>query len=67
MNWILIGTVLGSIVTSQHETQENCEGRKAMLLKENKIYTECFKNPIGATLTYGTYGTGTTIAPFYGK
>lgn len=40
MNWILIGTLLGSIVTSQHDTREACEGR-LVVLKEKGVAGEC--------------------------
>ena len=41
MNWIFIGAVAGSLVTSAHDTKEACLGRKA-ILAENKIVGECF-------------------------
>lgn len=35
--WILTGMLLGSLITSTHEGQEACEGRKAMLAKEKNV------------------------------
>lgn len=35
--WILTGLLLGSLITSTHEGQEACEGRKAMLAKEKNV------------------------------
>ena len=37
MNWILIGLIAGSLIVSQHETEEQCEGRKAMIVKQKGI------------------------------
>jgi hypothetical protein len=40
--WILTGLLLGSLITSTHDTQEACEGRKALLSREkNTINLEC--------------------------
>lgn len=40
--WILTGILLGSLITSTHDTQESCEGRKAMLGKEKNVSSlEC--------------------------
>ena len=36
MIWILVGMISGSLVVSQHETREACEGR-AVILKERHI------------------------------
>lgn len=43
MNWLLIGTLLGSIVTSNHDTREACEGR-AVLLREKGAAVKCVDN-----------------------
>lgn len=40
MNWLFIGTLLGSIVTSGHDTKEACEGRKAVL-QEKGVVGQC--------------------------
>lgn len=40
MNWILIGTLLGSTVTSMHESRELCEGR-AVILREKGAAVQC--------------------------
>ena len=44
MNWIFIAVISGSIVTSGHETKEQCLGRKA-LLSEQKIEGKCVEAP----------------------
>jgi hypothetical protein len=44
MNWILIAIVSGSILTSGHDTREQCLGRKA-LLAEQKIEGKCVEAP----------------------
>ena len=31
MNWLFIGTLLGSVVTSPHDTEEACRGREYTL------------------------------------
>ena len=40
MDWILIGILAGSIVTSGHPTREACEGR-AVILREQKASARC--------------------------
>ena len=58
MKWILIGTLLGSLVTSQHDSEEGCRGRAAVLKKKD-IITECYPAPApfsvndGFILKYG--------------
>lgn len=37
MSWIFIGTLLGSLVTSSHDTEEACRGRLAMLAKKDVV------------------------------
>lgn len=44
MQWLLIGTLLGSIVTSNHDTKEACEGR-AVVLREKGVSVQCVQNP----------------------
>lgn len=44
MNWIIIGTLLGSIVTSQHATREDCEGRKVLLTEKGAV-VKCVEAP----------------------
>jgi hypothetical protein len=40
--WIFIGLILGSLVISQHDTEEACQGRKAMLAKKKEpVYGQC--------------------------
>jgi len=40
MLWMFVGVLLGSIVTSSHETREACEGR-ATLLREKGVSGKC--------------------------
>lgn len=55
MKYILIGTILGSLVTSSHDSEEACKGRQAMLLKEKSIMSECYKEPqTGLTISSPT-------------
>lgn len=49
MKYILIGLLLGSTVTSQHDTREACEGR-AVLLREKGASVSCEKT--GTTINY---------------
>lgn len=35
--WILTGIILGSIITSSHDDEEACRGRKAMLEKVSQV------------------------------
>lgn len=44
MNWLFVGILLGSAVSSQHETREACEGR-AVLLKEKGVIGQCYETP----------------------
>ena len=54
MKYILIGTLLGSFLHSEHDSREACEGRAA-LLREVKAAVRCVEaNPgagISSTLT----------------
>lgn len=40
MTWLLVGTLLGSIVTSEHTSEEACRGRLAMLQKK-EVVAQC--------------------------
>lgn len=42
--WILIGSLLGSLITSTHPNREACEGRAA-LLREKGAVTKCEEMP----------------------
>ena len=44
MNWILIGILAGSLITSTHDTREQCEGR-AVILREQKAVVKCVEAP----------------------
>lgn len=44
MNWIAIGLVAGSLVTSLHDNKEACEGRVATL-RDSKILAKCVEMP----------------------
>lgn len=43
MNWILVGTLLGSMITSAHDTREACEGR-AVVLREKYAVVQCVEH-----------------------
>ena len=61
MEWLLIGTLLGSTITSQHATQEACEGRRVMLEKlKAGVRVTCVQAPGGA---YGTFSLGSINIP----
>lgn len=55
MNWILVGTLLGSIITSQHDSREACEGR-AVLLKEKNANVKCIEQSITTFSTHSCSG-----------
>jgi hypothetical protein len=44
MNWIFLAIVSGSILTSGHDTKEQCLGRKS-ILAEQKIEGKCVEAP----------------------
>jgi len=44
MNWICIGLLAGSLVTSLHDNKEACEGR-AVTLREAKAAAKCVEMP----------------------
>lgn len=44
MNWICIGLIAGSLVTSLHDNKEACEGR-AVSLREIKAIVKCVEMP----------------------
>lgn len=52
MNWICIGLIAGSLITSLHDNKEACEGR-AVTLREAKASAKCVEMPsqIGAYTT----------------
>lgn len=66
MNWLLIGTLLGSIVTSGHDTREACEGR-ATLLREKGASVQCHdQRPGNSTSTSSNWfcnPAGCNVAP----
>lgn len=51
MNWICIGLLAGSLVTSLHENEEACRGRQAMQSKAGAT-SDCYKMP-----SKGLFGT----------
>jgi len=54
MDYVFIGILLGSLVTSTHPTREACEGR-AVMLKEKGVVGECEPAPSsGINLSYGS-------------
>jgi hypothetical protein len=40
MDWVFIGTLVGSLVTSTHSGRETCEGR-AVMLREKGVIGRC--------------------------
>ncbi len=44
MNWICIGMIAGSLITSTHDNKEACEGR-AVTLREAKAVAKCVEMP----------------------
>jgi hypothetical protein len=42
MNWIMIGLIGGSIVTSGYDNREACEGR-AVMLREKGVTAKCIE------------------------
>ena len=42
MNWICIGMIAGSLITSIHDNREVCEGR-AVILREAKATAKCIE------------------------
>lgn len=54
MNWILTALLLGSVVTSTHETEEACLGRKAVLQRVKELTAvECHQVRGSLNLTLG--------------
>lgn len=47
MNWICIGMLAGSLVTSLHDSKERCEGR-AVTLREAKATAKCVEMPVNS-------------------
>ncbi len=54
MNWILIAISAGMLMTSSHENEEACEGRKAMLAKDKITNAKCVDMKQNSFITYGT-------------
>jgi hypothetical protein len=50
MTWLFAGMLLGSIVTSSHETREACEGR-AVLLREKGVIGQCVQQTMYLPVT----------------
>ena len=50
MKYLFVGMLLGSIVTSSHDSEEACKGREA-ILKEKGVIGQCVKEN---NLTLGT-------------
>ena len=52
MDWVFMGMLLGSLVTSAHPSREACEGR-AVMLKEKGVVGKCEPAPLsGINLSY---------------
>lgn len=59
MKFVLLAWIMGSLITSTHESEEQCEGRRAMLLKESKVTgAMCVKQQQTTSLTSGTISFG---------
>lgn len=52
MKYYLIGSLLGSFLHSEHDTQELCRGREAMLRDKGAI-VQCVPAPQGFILNEG--------------
>lgn len=52
MDWVFTGLLLGSLVTSQHASEEACEGRRAMLAKK-EVVGQCNKPQGTGALVFG--------------
>ncbi len=59
MNWICIGLLAGSLITSLHDNKEACEGR-AVTLREAKASAQCVEMPKPA-LTFTTICTNCVL------
>lgn len=51
MKWIFVGLLLGSTVTSEHDTREACEGR-AVTLREKGVAGKCHETGSQFTTIY---------------
>lgn len=51
MKYLLIGSLLGSLISSEHDTREACEGR-AVILREKGASAQCVALPSAAS-TWG--------------
>lgn len=58
MNWILIAITSGMLMTGHYDTEEACEGRKAMLAKDKIVNVKCVSMQATSVLTSST---GSTI------
>lgn len=52
--YILIGVLLGSMVTSTHDTREQCEGRKVILSEKGVTNLECRSTQLFSSSTYNS-------------
>ncbi len=59
LQWVFIGYLLGSTVTSQHDTREACEGR-AVMLREKGVVGQCVQVP-GQQFSTGLYSGSTNL------
>ncbi len=61
MTWVLVGLLGGSLLTSEHQTREACEGR-AVILREKGAQAKCVElGSSSSNLTYQIYPS--TMAP----
>jgi hypothetical protein len=56
MKTVLIGMLLGSLVTSEHDTREACEGRKTLLAEKGVVGLQCVAPKGTDTITLGSGG-----------
>ena len=64
MDWIFIGVLFGSIVTSTHSTREACEGR-AVILKEKGVVGKCQGSPVQISSLVSSTAGIITATPCY--
>lgn len=54
MNWILIAIASGMLMTSSHDTEEACLGRKAILEKDKITNSKCVNMQNNQLSGYGS-------------
>lgn len=59
--WVFIALIAGSLVVSQHDTEEACQGRKAMAERQKVTNAKCVELPV-STVTHWN-GSGIVLTP----